>query len=293
MPERAQILRLLVEGNSLRSTSRITNIHIDTITRVLEQVGKACLKFHNENVVRLTTNRIQCDEIWSFVGAKRGNVEYSSRNEELFMGDSWVWVALDANSRMVISWLMSDRSLEAAHLFMSDVAARLKNRVQITTDGFRAYKDAIKKAFKGKDYTYGQILKVYGNHKYRIEDGDRIYSPAKIIDFKKLTIHHNPDEKHISTSYVERQNLTMRMGIRRFTRLTNAFSKKIENHAHAVALHYVYYNFVRVHGSLRVTPAMEAKLMDRPMTLDDILRISYRQELTKERRRLARMRQAA
>ena len=287
IPERAQILRLLVEGNSLRSTSRITNIHIDTITRVLEQVGKACLEFHNDTVVNLRAQRIQLDEIWSFVGAKQNNVQYSSRNDEIVMGDAWVWVALDADSRMVFSWLMSDRSVEAANVFMRDVSDRIKNRVQITSDGFRAYKESIKKAFNGKDYDYGQIIKVYGRHTYRIEDGDRIYSPAKITDFKKLNIKGNPDPDHISTSYVERQNLTMRMCMRRFTRLTNAFSKKIENHGHAIALHYMYYNFCKVHKTLRVTPAMAAKLMTKPMTIEDIVRISYKEEIEKEQRRLA------
>lgn len=289
MPKRAQILRLLVEGNSLRSVSRITNIHIDTITRVLVQVGKSCIEFHNQKVVDVRAHRIQLDECWGFVGAKQSNVKYSSRNDEQIMGDAWVWVGMDADSRMVISWLVGDRSQEAANIFMKDIADRVKNRVQITTDGWRAYKHAIKHAFNGRLYDYGQILKVFGHAKYRIEDGDRIYSPAKITGFKKLNIHGYPDENHISTSYVERQNLTMRMCIRRLTRLTNAFSKKMENHVYALALHYVYYNFVRVHSSLRVTPAMAAKLTDKPMTLEDIVRFAYKDEIEKEQRRLARM----
>ena len=285
IPERAQILRLLVEGNSLRSITRITNCHLVTVLKVLEQVGKGCIEFHNETVHNLRSFRIQCDEIWSFVGCKKANVPYSSRNDEQVMGDAWVWVALDADSQMVISWLVSDRSQEAANTFMLDVADRVKNRVQITTDGYRGYKDSIRAAFSDRGYDYGQIHKVYGNPKYRIEDGDRIYSPAKITDFHKINIHGTPDHDHISTSYVERQNLTMRMSMRRFTRLTNAFSKKLENHCHAIALHYVYYNFVRIHKTLRVTPAMAAKLIDRPLTLEDIVRIGYRDEIEKEEKR--------
>ncbi len=289
IPERAQIIRLLVEGNSLRSITRIAGVKLDTVLALLEKVGKACQQFHNEAVVNLRSQRIQMDEIWQYVYAKNNNVQYSRKNDEQFMGDTWTWVALDADSRMVISWLVSDRSLNAAHTFMADVSSRIKNRIQITTDGFRAYKEAIKQAFKGKEYDYGQILKVYGRSTYRIEDGDRIYSPAKITDFKKIVIHRNPDEAHISTSYVERQNLTMRMGMRRFTRLTNAFSKKLENHKYAIALHYMYNNFVRIHGSLRVTPAMEAKLTTKPMTLEDIVRIAYKDEIQAEEKRLARM----
>ncbi len=287
--DRAKIVRLLVEGNSIRSITRIADVSLNTVLTLVEKVGQACLEFHNQNVVNVKSHRIQCDEIWSFVGAKANNVQFAKRNDEQVMGDSWVWVAMDADSRMVISWLVSDRSLRAAHTFMADVANRVKNRVQITTDGFRAYKESISKAFKGRDYDYGQILKVYGRHTYKIEDGNRVYSPAKITDFKKLIIHNKPDEDHISTSYVERQNLTMRMHMRRFTRLTNGFSKKIENHRHSVALHYIYYNFVKVHSTLKVTPAMEAGMATKPMTIENIVRIAYKDEIAQEEKRLARM----
>jgi len=284
--DRAKIVRLLVEGNSLRSTSRITNIHIDSITKVLVQVGKACLKFHDETIINIKSAKIQCDEIWSFVQCKEANTQYCKKNGKEHIGDAWIWVGIDADTKLVVSWLVGDRSSECAHDFMRDVKSRLANRVQLTTDGFREYIPAVKDAFN-YDVDYAMEIKTYGTAEGN--DAERKYSPATVKSVKKVRVFGKPNKDDISTSYVERQNLTMRMGMRRFTRLTNAFSKKIENHGYAIAMHYVYYNFVRRHTTLRVTPAMAAKLTDRFMTIDDMIRIAYADEIEVERKRLARM----
>jgi IS1 family transposase len=262
--KKVQIIKLLVEGNSLRSTSRIVDVSINTVTKLLVEVGSACQKYHNETVKNVNSKHVQCDEIWSFVYAKQKNVPEEKEGEA---GDVWTWTAIDADSKLIISWLVGDRSSGTAEIFIQDVADRLKNRVQLTTDGFKAYLDVVEGIFyKGIDFA--QLQKIYG-----IEQNEIRYSPNKCKGAIARKIAGNPDPKHISTSYVERQNLTMRMTMRRFTRLTNAFSKKIENHCYAIALHFIYYNFCRIHKTLRVTPAMEAGLTNDIMEIEDIIRL--------------------
>jgi IS1 family transposase len=267
--KRVQIITLLVEGNSLRSCSRIADVSINTVTKLLVDVGRACQKFHEGKVVGVTSRRIQADEIWSFVYSKEKNVPSGMEDEA---GDVWTWTAIDADSKLVVSWLVGDRDAETATVFMQDVAARLENRVQLTTDGLHAYFEAVTESF-GSQIDFAMLHKIYGKTGSQ-GSAEKKYSPAECIGCKKTAISGNPDPKHISTSYVERQNLTMRMHMRRFTRLTNAFSKKIENHCYAIALHFVYYNFVKIHKTLRVPPAMEAGLIKRLMTIEDIVRLT-------------------
>lgn len=266
--KRVQIINLLVEGNSLRAASRLADVSFNTVLKLLPQIGKACEKFHNETVVGVKSQRIQADEIWSFCYAKQKNVTDEMREGS---GDVWTWTGLDADSKLIVSWFVGDRGAESANLFMQDVAARLANRVQLTTDAHRVYLDAIENAFEN-NIDYAMLVKVYGASTGESQT-ERKYSCAECTGTIKKAISGQPKEKFVSTSYVERQNLTMRMSMRRFTRLTNAFSKKIENHAHAIALHFVHYNFVRLHRSLSVTPAMQAGLMKKPMTIEDIARL--------------------
>jgi len=268
--KQAQIISLLVEGNSLRSTSRIADCSINTVTKLLVEVGKACAQFHNDTVLSLQSKRIQLDEIWSFVYAKERNLPEALKEKE-GVGDVWTWTAIDADSKLIISWLVGNHSREAAEIFLKDVAIRLAGqRVQMTSDGYSAYIDAVSNNFMG-NVDFAQIIKIFGGTNDPRSSGK--YSPPECIGTKKTTVIGNPDKKHISTSFVERQNLTMRMHMRRFTRLTNAFSKKIENHCHAIALHFVYYNFVKIHKTLRVTPAMEAGIASRPMEIVDIVNL--------------------
>jgi IS1 family transposase len=262
--DRIRVLAALVEGNSIRSTSRMTGVARNTVTKLLVDIGLACMKFHDENVRNVRVRRLQCDEIWSYIGAKAKNV--SAEKKEIGWGDVWTWVGIDADTKLVVSYLVGGRGADWAMDFMQDTASRIKGRVQITTDGHKAYLEAVEGAF-GMDCDYAQLHKIYGAS---LENEAR-YSPAVCIGCDMKTVSGNPDPKHVSTSYVERQNLTMRMGMRRFTRLTNGFSKKIENHAHAVALHFMYCNFVRIHQTLRVTPAMESGLTNHAWTLDDLV----------------------
>lgn len=262
--KKTQIISLLVEGNSLRATTRITGISRTTILKLLVEVGQACQEFHNEKVVQLKSERVQCDEIWSFVGCK----EKTKLSGGMGDGDVWTWTALDADSKLIISWLVGSRDADAACSFMYDVKDRLTNRVQLTTDGHKAYLVAVERAFE-YDVDYAMLIKMYGSSEGESQT-ERKYSPNECTGCKKKRVMGDPRPKFISTSYVERCNLTMRMHMRRFTRLTNAFSKKIENHCYAIALHFVYYNFCKIHQSLSVTPAMQAGLTKKPMTIEDI-----------------------
>lgn len=262
--KRADIIRLLVEGNSLRSCSRIADVSINTVTKLLVDVGRACWEFHDATVVNVDSKRIQCDEIWSFVYSKEKNKPEGLENA----GDCWTWTAIDADTKLILSWNVGNRDADCAVSFMNDVADRVKGYVQLTTDGHHAYLNAVGEAF-GDNIDFAQLVKLYGSER-EATGTEKKYSPAKFRGAKKTVVSGNPDNEHISTSYVERQNLTMRMHMRRFTRLTNAFSKKIENHCYAIALHFVYYNFCKIHKTLRVTPAMEAKLVKKPMTIEDI-----------------------
>lgn len=263
--ERSQIIGLLVEGNSLRSTTRITGVSINTVSKLLVDVGNSCAQFHDENVRGLTVKRMQCDEIWCFVGAKAKNVTPERKAEG--WGDVWTWTAIDADTKLCIGYLVGGRDAGWAGDFMEDCASRIKGRLQITTDGHKAYLEAVEGAF-GMDVDYAQLQKIYGAP----TDAEvRRYSPAKCIGTDMKVVSGNPNPDHVSTSFVERQNLTMRMCMRRFTRLTNGFSKKIENHEAMVALHFMHYNFARVHKTLRVTPAMEAGLSDHVWSLEEIV----------------------
>jgi IS1 family transposase len=267
LEKRTQIIGLLVEGTSLRATSRLANVSINTVTKLLVDIGTACQKYHDEHVRNVASKRVQCDEIWSFIYAKDKNLP-SKLQGKYGVGSIWTWTALDADSKLIISWLVGNRDSEYAKIFMEDVASRLKNRVQLTTDGLKAYLEAVDRTF-GIDIDFAQLVKLYG----KSLEGEHRYSPAECTGAFKQVVTGDPKAKHISTSYVERQNLTMRMSLRRFTRLTNAFSKKIENHAHAVALHFMYYNFVRIHKSLRVTPAMASGITNKLWSIEDLAKL--------------------
>ena len=262
--ERAQIVSALVEGSSIRATSRMTGFSANTITKLLVDMGEACAEYHDKHVRGLQSKRVQCDEIWSFVGSKQKNVPEDKAEE---WGDVWTWTALDADSKLIVSYLVGQRGAAWAKSFMEDVASRIDSRIQITTDGHRAYADAVEGAF-GMDVDYAMLIKVYGNDSF-----DYRYSTSGVTGTQTAVLSGSPDPKHISTSFVERQNLTMRMSMRRFTRLTNAFSKKIANHEAAIALHFMHYNFCRIHKTLRVTPAMEAGLTHTPWTVADLVAI--------------------
>lgn len=264
--ERARILHLLCEGNSIRSVTRLTGASKNTVIKLLTDAGRACGAYHDANVRGVKAKRIQVDEIWSFTYAKQKNVATAKAPPEE-AGDTWTWTAIDAESKLIVSWLVGGRDSEYAMAFMDDLAARLANRVQLTSDGHKAYLEAVEGAFGG-DVDYAMLVKLYGTAP---ESARGRYSPAECIGARKERIEGSPDPKHVSTSYAERQNLTMRMHMRRFTRLTNAFSKKVENHAYAVALHMMYYNFVRIHTKLRVTPAMAAGVADRLWDVADIV----------------------
>jgi len=258
------MLSVLVEGNSLRATARICDVAFNTVLKFVPEIGKACAEYQSRVFRNLTCKRIQCDEIWSFCYAKEKNVP-DEKKGQFGYGDIWTWVAIDADTKLVPSWLVGNRDAETAKIFMEDLASRFSHRVQLTTDGLKTYLEAVEGAF-GADIDYVMLIKLYGE----IIEGQKRYSPPECIGIKTRVISGNPERKHISTSYVERQNLTMRMSMRRFTRLTNGFSKKVENHAYHVALHYMHYNFCRIHKTLRVTPAMEAGVTDHVWSLEEI-----------------------
>jgi IS1 family transposase len=261
----AQVIRCIVEGNSLRSTVRMTGVAMNTILKLLAEIGDACAKYQDSALRNLTCKRVQCDEIWSFCYAKAKNVP-AEKQGQFGYGDIWTWTAICADTKLIASWTVGTRGAGTAYEFMQDLASRLANRVQLTTDGHRVYLDAVEAAF-GAGVDYAMLVKIYGAD---LKDDTR-YSPAVCTDCIQKAITGDPDPRHISTSYVERQNLTMRMSIRRFTRLTNAFSKKLENHVAGLSLYFMYYNFARVHQTLRVTPAMEAGIADHIWTIEEIL----------------------
>ncbi|WP_432814408.1 IS1 family transposase [Sphingorhabdus sp.] len=266
--KRTQILAMLCEGSSMRSISRIVDVSINTVSKILVEAGEACLILHDETVHNVKASRVQCDEIWSFCYAKDKNVP-AAKDAPEGAGDVWTWTAIDADTKLIVSYFVGDRSGQSAIALMDDLRSRLSNRVQITTDGHRAYLEAVEGAF-GADVDYAQLVKMYG----AVGGGKSAevrYSPAECTGIKKVRVEGNPDVKHVSTSYVERQNLTMRMSMRRVTRLTNAFSKKLDNHIHALALYFVFYNFTRLHKTLRVSPAMAAGITDRLWSLDDVI----------------------
>lgn len=263
--KRAQILHLLVEGMSMRATSRIADVSINTVTKLLVDAGTACLEFQDEAIRNIKSKRVQCDEIWSFCQSKEKNVAEENKGA-LGYGDCYTWTAIDADSKLAISWLVGRRDVEYAEAFMADLASRLADRIQLTTDGYGPYINAIEKMFGGA-IDYAMLVKIYEGQD---QTGQRRYSPAGFVRADKRRINGDPDFKEVSTSYVERQNLTMRMGMRRFTRLTNGFSKKVENLQFAVALHFMHYNFGRIHKTLRVTPAMEAGIADHVWSMEEI-----------------------
>jgi IS1 family transposase len=263
--KRAQILHMLVEGNSLRAVTRMTGVSINTVTKLLIDAGKACAEYQDRAFRNLSCRRIQVDEIWSFTYSKQKNVAAAKR-KDLAYGDTWTWTAICADTKLIPSWLVGGRDSDYAMAFMDDLARRLAHRVQLTSDGHKAYLEAVEGAFGG-DVDYAMLVKLYGTAP---EAAKGRYSPAECIGARKTPVEGNPDPDHVSTSYAERQNLTMRMHMRRFTRLTNAFSKKVENHAHAVALHFMYYNFVRIHKSLRTTPAQAAGVTEKLWEIGDI-----------------------
>lgn len=266
LEKRAQIIGMLVEGMSLRATSRLADCSINTVTKLLADVGAACAEYQDKTLRNLPCKRIQCDEIWSFVYAKERNASEAMKAAGE-AGDVWTWTAICADTKLMPCWAVGARNAAVANEFMNDLAERLTHRVQLSTDGNRTYLDAVKEAFVG-EIDYAMLVKQYGAAPG--VEAARRYSPAECTGAIKQNVSGNPDGAHISTSYVERANLTMRMGMRRFTRLTNGFSKKVEAHAHAVALHFMYYNFGRVHKTLRVTPAMEAGVSDHVWSLAEI-----------------------
>ena len=264
--ERAQVVSALVEGCGINATCRMTGVSKPTVLKLLGDLGRACYDYHDEHVRGLACKRIQCDEIWSFVGAKQKNVTEESAAQG--WGDVWTWTALDADTKLMVSYHVGQRGIRWAREFMEDVASRINSRVQITTDGHRAYVEAIEGVF-GMDVDFAVLIKLYGNS----GSAETRYSPGEVISTEKKIISGRPDYKHISTSFVERQNLTMRMSMRRFTRLTNAFSKKMANHEAAIALHYMHYNFCRIHKTLRVTPAMEAGIAGHVWTIEELVNL--------------------
>lgn len=265
--QRAQILGLMVEGMAIRAISRQTGASKNTIVKLLVDVGRFCAEYQDHVMRDLPCKRLQLDEIWSFVGAKEKNVPYQRKG--FGRGDVWTWTAIDADTKLIPSWIIGDRTGHSARLFVDDLAKRLKGRVQITSDGHRPYINAIDEAFGGK-VDYAMLEKIYASP----VEAEKRYSPPVCVGAKRREITGNPDHKHISTSYAERSNLSIRMGLRRFTRLTNAFSKKVENHFYALAIYFMHYNFCRIHQTLRVTPAMGAGVTNKLYELVDVIEMA-------------------
>lgn len=268
--DRTRAIACLVDGNSQRATCRIMDLSRKAVARLADDIGAACQRFSDRAMVNLPCERIQCDEIWSFIGAKDKNCTHEMRRAGL--GDCWTWVAIDPDTKLIPRWYVGDRTTESAYRFIRDLSPRLARRVQLTTDGHRAYLVAVEAAFAFQPIDFAQVVKVFGN------TAEGKYSPSEFVSETKTRISGEPDMTLASTSHAERQNLTMRMSMRRFTRLTNAFSKRVEAHRLACALHFVHYNFCRIHQSLRVTPAMEAGLSDRVWSLADLVALLEAEE---------------
>ncbi len=276
--DRAKILSILCEGVGINATCRITGVSKNTVLKLLADAGNVCA-IYQDNVIRnLKSRKIECDEIWSFCYAKQKNVE-SAVSAPNGAGDVWTWTAIDADTKLIISYLIGSRDADCANTFVSDLCSRLTNKVQLTTDGYKTYLEAVENAFGG-DVDYAQLVKIYGTCPESVKGK---YSPSECKGSKKVIINGSPDIENISTSYVERQNLTMRMHMRRFTRLTNAFSKKLENHMHAISLYFMFYNFCKIHKTLRVTPAMEAGLTSHVWDLEEVVNLIAEDEVPKKR----------
>jgi IS1 family transposase len=291
LARRVQILSMLCEGSSLRSISRVADVSLNTVTKLLIDAGKACDAYHDAHVRGVKARRVQCDEIWSFIGVKAKNRIKSKRAADPSAGDVWTWTAIEADTKLIISYLVGGRDAEYAMAIMDDLRQRVATRMQLTTDGHTPYLRAVEEAF-GSDIDFAQLVKIYGEPPVSKEAARR-YSPTECVGARKDKITGNPDPRHISTSFAERSNLTMRMRMRRFTRLTNAFSKKIENHAYAVALHMAFYNFVRIHKTLRVTPAMAAGIADRLWSMEDVVALIDAREGQPKKRGPYKKREAA
>lgn len=265
--KRVEVVKMLVEGNSMRAVTRMTGVAKQTIANLLVDLGTVCAAYQFKNIRNLKTTRVEADEQWSFVGAKAKNVPDAKASE---WGDVWVWKAIDADSKLIINWLVGPRDSDAANAFIADLGSRLTGRVQITTDGHKPYLEAIEAEF-GADVDFAMVIKTYGKGAPGDAPANIRYSPATCTAIEKKAITGNPDMSLVSTSYIERQNLTTRMTNRRFTRLTNAFSKKVANHEAMLALHFMHYNYARIHQTLRVSPAMEAGLTDHPWEVSEIV----------------------
>jgi IS1 family transposase len=271
---RAQVVRCLIEGCSINSTVRMTGVSKVTILKLLVDLGAACADYMDETMRDLPCQRLQADETWAFCFAKQKNVKPKHFNNGGYAGDIWTWVAIDADTKLIPSWLIGMRDVASARTFIEDLAGRLAHRVQLTTDGLKLYINAVDRAF-GNEIDYAMLIKIYG----QIDaDGQRRYSPATCIGCERHEVTGRPDPDHISTSYVERQNLTMRMSMRRFTRLTNGFSKKLENHSANVALYFMYYNFAKVHMTLKTTPAVAAGIADHAWSLEEVIGLLEKRE---------------
>jgi IS1 family transposase len=267
---RALILRMLCEGQSMRATARLADVSFNTVAKLLADAGKVCSDLHDERVQGVKARRVQCDEIWSFTYAKQKNVP-TAKAAPPEAGDTWTWTALDSDTKLIVAWLVGGRDAEYAAAFIDDLASRLATRVQLTTDGHKPYLEAVEGAF-GADVDYAMLIKLYGEP-IGPKGAERKYSPAECTGIRKMPIEGKPDMDAVSTSHVERQNLTMRMHMRRFTRLTNAFSKTFTSHMDMVALYTVFYNFCRIHKTLRVTPAMEAGLADHVWDMEEVVAV--------------------
>ncbi|MDB5580333.1 MAG: Transposase [Bradyrhizobium sp.] len=293
--KRVQILSMLVEGSSLRSTSRVCGVSINTVTKLLVDAGTVCAAFHDASVRKVNSQRIQCDEIWSFCYAKAKNVHGAKAAPE-GAGDVWTFTALDANTKMIVSWLVGSRDGDTAYTFLCDLKDRITQRVQLTTDGFNGYRSAVGGSFGVDAVDYAMLVKLYSNTGSPNASAERRYSPSTCTGAIKTEVFGTPDPKHINTSFVERQNLTMRMSMRRFTRLTNAFSKKFENHCHSLALYFVWYNWMRKHKTLGTTPAVAAGLTDETLDMTNVVTLMDKRDeqlLADKRRANFEMKEAA